>query len=1264
MAGIEVFIDRGGTFTDTIAFCNGKTHVVKLLSVDPHNYADAPTESIRRVLEHFTGKEIDRNRPVPTEDLSVIRMATTVATNALLERKGERCALLISKGFKDLLYIGNQARPDLFTLEIKCPDVLYDEVVEVDERVILVNSDNSTRPAVDDSPLSETDVLKKGITGEWVYIRRKPDLDALRAQLERIRDQGIHSIAVCLMHSYTYPDHEIMLEGLCKSLGFSNVSLSTRVMPMVKIVSRGNSAAADAYLTPCLLKYLQNFQAGFDQGIQKNVRVEFMQSDGGLTNELSGVKAVLSGPAGGLVGYAQTSWEKGGKAIIGFDMGGTSTDVSRFAGRYEHVFESSIEGVTLYAPQLDIRTVAAGGSSRLFFQNGLFVVGKNGHLAVTDANLFLNRLLPNHFPHIFGPKANEPLDTEATSNAFVELTQHINSTAEKGKHMTPDEVAYGFIKVANETMSRPIRALTLGKGLDAREHILACFGGAAGQHACGVARALGIRRVLIHKYSSILSAYGLSLAAVVHEEQEPSALTLQSSAMEHLAQRVADLKAKCQDALKQQGFTPSRIINEVYLNLRYQGTSTALMTPQHDDDWECQSFLDSFVRSYQQEFGFTLQDRDIIVDDIRVRSIGSSSEQADVETSVHEELRRLQPGRFDSRKCSSVESVYWEGGRKDTPAYLLQDLEKGDEVLGPAIIVDKNTTIVVEPGYRALVTSEHVVLDAMEDTHVRTVSQNAATKACDPILLSIFSHRFMSIGEQMGKTLQKTAISTNIKERLDFSCALFSADGSLLSNSPSIPIHLGSMADTIRYQIAHHGADLKEGDVIMTNHPSAGGTHLPDITLLSGVWVEGKLCCFVANRGHHTDVGGMTAGSMPPGSQFLYQEGAAIKSFKIVRNGQFDEAGLIQRLVDEPGQYPGCSGTRSLRDNISDLKAQVAANVRGIHLVKMLVDEYGLDVVVTYMQHIRDNAALSVKRLLKNIHAKSAGAKLESVDYMDDGSPIKLAVHIEVGDTEDDTRAVFDFTGTGVQCLSNINAPKSITSSAIIYSLRCLLASDIPLNQGVLDPIKIIIPKNSLLDPSDLAAVVGGNVMTSQRLVDVIFKAFEACAASQGAMNNFTFGRDATEAGPDKSFGYYETIGGGSGAGPTWHGRSAVQVHMTNTRSTDPEILERRYPVVLREFSVRDGSGGKGQYSGGNGIVRELEFLEPLQVSMLSERRVHQPYGLRGGNSGAAGRNLIILASGQTLNFGGKNSLKLNKGDRMRIETPGGGGWGSSDVKR
>ncbi|CAL4112119.1 unnamed protein product, partial [Meganyctiphanes norvegica] len=930
--------------------------------------------------------------------------------------------------------------------------------------------------------------------------------------------------------SFSYRGHEERVGAIATELGFKHVSLSAEVIPMVKAVPRGFTACSDAYLTPHIRNYLKGFSSGFKDNL-RGVNVLFMQSDGGLTkmDSFNGSRAILSGPAGGVVGYAMTSYEQlGQQPVIGFDMGGTSTDVSRYAGEYEHVFESTTAGVTIQAPQLDVNTVAAGGGSQLFFRSGMFVVGpesagahpgpvcykKGGPLAVTDANLVLGRLLPEYFPKIFGPTEDQPLDREATLKAFSKIAAEVNSSY--GKNMSLEEVSMGFIKVANEAMCRPIRALTQAKGHDTSRHILAVFGGAGGQHACAIARSLGMRTVLIHKYAGILSAFGMALADVVHEAQEPAATVYEAANFKYIEERLNALEEECRKALQSQDFTKERIVYEPYLHLRYQGTDCALMcTPAKDSNsMEAATaygdFKGAFLQRYKREFGFVIEDRQIIVDDIRIRGVGKSM----VDTS--EELAHEQ----EEPKVEIVTPVYFESGFHDTTVYKMSELCIGHKLCGPAIIMDKLSTILVEPGCNAEITAEgDVRIDIGVDSSL------TITEELDSIQLSIFSHRFMSIAEQMGRVLQRTSISTNIKERLDFSCALFGPDGGLVSNAPHIPVHLGAMQETVQYQLKALGDNLHDGDVLLSNHPCAGGSHLPDLTVITPVFRKDvkRPVFYVASRGHHADIGGITPGSMPPHSTSIHQEGAVFLTFKLVDRGVFQEEALIEAL-NAPGKIPGSSGTRNLKDNLSDLRAQVAANQKGINLVNELIDYYKLNVVQAYMGHIQASAELAVCDLLKEVGSrylmKTGSATLHALEFMDDGSSIELHVHI---DTAKGT-AIFDFSGTGPEVWGNCNAPRAITVSAIIYSLRCMVGHDVPLNQGCLNPVTIKVPSGCILDPSEDAAVVGGNVQTSQRVVDVILKAFGVCAASQGCMNNVTFG--------DETVGYYETVAGGAGAGP------------------------------------------------------------------------------------------------------------------------------------
>jgi len=1546
-------IDRGGTFTDVFATIDAdddndqsssrplrpREVVVKLLSEDPSNYPDAPREGIRRVLEDVTGIPHPRDRPLDTSRIAAIRMGTTVATNALLERRGERCALLTTRGFRDLLRIGNQARPNIFDLRVRTPGVLPEEFVEVDECVTLPllnynsskNGDERTtttkrdddgdeddsnsnsphssllppatlraRAGIDLDLAARSDALnlaeakaeavQRGIdpslvrfvecsTGETALVRRPPDLVQARKDLESLLRKGYRSVAIVFKHAAVFPDHEVAVGRLAEQLGFQQVSLSHAVARAVRIVPRAHTAAADAYLTPAIVRYVSMFTAGFDAGISDgSVDVQFMQSDGGLAPaaRFSGHLAILSGPAGGYVGYARTTrWGRrdarvgslsstrvvkpeegrsggGGGGVqkdqleeqveegntffkpspdqvIGFDMGGTSTDISRFASAsgFEHVHECVTAGVTLSAPQLDINTVAAGGGSLLRYEHGMLAVGPGsagahpgpacyrkpgGLAAVTDANVVLGRLQPAFFPRIFGNTEDQPLDVEASSRALSQILEQVNADAAiRGRVplSSTDELALGFVDVAVEAMCRPIRALTQAKGHDAARHVLAVFGGAGAQHACGVARALGMRTAFVHRHAGVLSAVGIAAADVAVEAREPAAAVLpqlveggeeekgkeenssSSLVAADLHAKLEGLQSRAQAQLEAQGFDPaSSISSERFLNLRYEGTDVAVMVPvaassssSSSSDSSSSSSLDlaavsrAFERAYRREFGFVLEGRVVVVDDVRVRCVGKQQASfAGDEEEGKDEGEEEEGLEFEKlplplpRPAATVSACFSAGGRQQTPVFELSALTRGQSIEGPALLSAGTCTVVVEPGARAVVVrggSVRIDLFDDDDDESDEGSASASTAAAaalpssspspslslpDPVRLALFSHRFMSIAEQMGRVLARTSVSVNIKERLDVSCALFSGeDGSLVANAPHLPVHLGAMSEAVRYQVRHwcgggggeEGAagagsggrsgggkqeeeeeeneGLFPGDVLCSNHPQlAGGSHLPDITIITPVFESDEIVpdeknkkgrprskpiFFVASRGHHADVGGATPGSMPPHSTSLDQEEAAIVSFKLVRKGgAFDEKGITEILTK--------AGTRALSDNLSDLRAQVAANARGISLVRSLISEHGRGTVLAYMGHIQRNAEGAVRDMLRKFAAATAEKQqqkraevqekkksspspsspsktplpppsspsptttnnvvvVSALDRMDDGTPISLVVSVDCASGS----AEFDFTGTGPQVRGNTNAPPAVTSSAVIYSLRAMVDADIPLNQGCLTPVTIKIPENSILSPSPGAAVVGGNVLTSQRVTDVVLRAFGAAAASQGCMNNFTFG--------DGQLGYYETVAGGSGAGPGWHGASGVQSHMTNTRITDPEVLERRLPVVLREFSLRTGSGGSGKFRGGDGVVREVEFLRPLTACLLSERRSLAPFGLEGGGEAQRGMNLLIKREKEkkveervgeeefssspplfrelVVNLGGKATVEVEAGDRIRILTPGGGGFGKEE---
>lgn len=1288
---VRIAIDRGGTFTDIYAevdseICHNvedvqtERIVLKLLSEDPKNYDDAPTEGIRRVLQRATGKEQSRDEPVDTSHIQSIRMGTTIATNALLERKGEPCALIVTEGLKDILAIGNQVRPNLFDLRVQRMPPLCHASVEARERVILDKASNVYHRHADHLHMP-------------INVRRALDEDHLVRELNDLRDRGIKSIAVALMHSYAFKDHENRVRDIAVNHGFTNVSVSSELTPRVKIVPRAFTATVDAYLTPKVRQYIEKFRSGF-LGNLCDVDVQLMQSDGGLCDigSFSGYLAILSGPAGGVVGYGKSlfGYEKhcvgqgssvNVRPLIGFDMGGTSTDVSRYSGRFEHVFETETAGVTIQAPQLDILTVAAGGGSRLFYRNNMFYVGpesagatpgpvcyrKGGYLTVTDANLVLGRIQPALFPCIFGEGANQPLDLLGAQKAFLELTGDINKNLATMNEttMTAEEIADGFIRVANEAMCRPIRQLTESKGYDVRDHSLACFGGAGGQHACAIARSLGIGTVLIHKYSGVLSAYGIALADSVTELQDSVNVSYKDKERKkEVFAALSKLRCEAEGTLKARGFRESDMRFELYLDLRYDGTDFGAMVQCPEGKHNCPELVDFdvlFVEEYSREHGFHIPGRPIIIDNIRVRGLGNkthsglSRETPEVlwPSSKSPGLGSAQKFVGEAKPALTTKCYFADaGGWLSCEIWHIKDLPQGTGVLpGPCVIVNMSagSTIVVDPGSIARLTSDGSVVISVEPFHNTrhiAIPTKAKTKLgsdnqVDPVKLSIYSHRFMSIAEQMGRTLQRTSISTNMKERLDFSCALFDEKGALVANAPHVPVHLGAMQDAVRFQIRTQGSSWRENEVILTNHPAAGGSHLPDITVITPVYHQGSVVFYVASRGHHADIGGTTPGSMPPWSETLADEGLAVQSLRIVKDGLFQEREITALLRD--------AGCRCIEDVISDIRAQVAANKKGINLVKDLITADRLTTVQSYMHYIQDAARRAVKNMLRKLcpdHESSKDHELRFRDYMDDGTMINLQIRIN----REEGTALFDFSGSGDEVKGNTNAPIAVTASAIIYALRCLVDEDIPLNQGCMDPITIYIPSKSILSPSCDAAVVGGNVLTSQRVTDVILGAFGACAASQGCMNNFTFG--------DKTMGYYETIAGGSGAGPGWNGASGVQCHMTNTRITDPEVIERRYPVILREFSLRRNSGGSGKWHGGDGVVRTLEFTKTLTVSILSERRKYRPWGLAGGDFASPGKNELIRANGSITDLGGKNSFEVENGDVVTIRTPGGGGWG------
>lgn len=1267
LTGIKIAIDRGGTFCDVIAKIPGQQDLVfKLLSVDPLNYNDAPTEGIRRVLEIAHHTTIPKGQKLEIGSIDLIRMGTTVATNALLERKGAEVALLTTKGFKDVLRIGNQTRPHIFDLTARKLGHLYSQVVEVDERVTMESFTEGGGDKLKVDVGSDAQLVQAA-TGDVVRVLKKPDYAQVEKQLQALHDEGkIKALAVCLLHSYAYPEHESKIAAIAKKIGFA-VSVSHELQPMIGMVNRCSLTVADAYLSPVINQYIQGFGEGFEGGLKLfGNKLLFMQSNGGLCPwyKFTGLKAILSGPAGGMVGYGQTCYDEETKtSAIGFDAGGTSTDVSRYAGALEHIYETVVSEVSLQTPQLDISTVAAGGGSMLFWKNGMFAVGpesagsdpgpacyrKGGPLTVTDANLFLGRLLPDYFPEIFGPNQDQPLDEEITRKKFLELTKEVNAG---GTQYTPEEVAAGFLKVAVESMARPIRNLTEAKGFHSSDHNLACFGGSGGQFSVSLAKNLGIKQVAIHKYSSLLSAYGIYLADIVIERQSPVSYAYNESNFDAIDAKVQELIKSAEKEYVEQGHKGFETRVEVFLNMKYVGSDTHLLIPHTKEHIAGKEF----VERHKSEFGFTL-DRKVLVDDIQVLFIVQSNDK--LTNNPYQEYRKLD--KLDVPASAVVKKVYFEdGGWQDTQIFELDTLKKGSSIHGPAVIIDSTQTILVEPGSEAAILSEHVLL-AIDQKDKPALSE----KEIDPIQLSVFGHRFMSIAEQMGRTLQQTAISTNIKERLDFSCAIFDSDGDLVANAPHVPIHLGAMSFAVKAQKEMWEGKLEQGDVLVTNHPCAGGSHLPDITVITPVINDdGELLFWTASRGHHADIGSISAGSMPPTSKTIFDEGAAIITHKLCSKGHFDEEGITKLLLEEPAKYPGSSGTRALSDNISDLKAQVSANYKGITLLQALIKEFTYPVINLYMQGIQDTAELAVRNLLKSAYERFNGHNLEAEDYLDNGTPISVKIEID----PDAGDAVFDFRDSGDEMYGNLNAPKAILYSAVLYVLRALISTEIPLNNGCLKPIKFLTRPGSVVDPSYEAAVVGGNVETTQRIVDVMLKAFEAAAASQGTCNNFTFG--ISDKANGVSFGYYETICGGSGAGATWDGQSVVQCHTTNTRITDTELFEKRYPVIVHEYSVRAGSGGDGAHRGGDGVIRDIEFTyDNLEVSCLMERRSLAPFGLLGGKSGARGRNVWIKKPQEgdepkSVYLEGKTTVKVSKGDRVIIMTPGGGGFGAKSGEK
>jgi len=1279
----EFWIDRGGTFTDIVARKPDGTLVVrKLLSENPERYRDAAIQGIREILE------LSPDQPIPAEQIAAVKMGTTVATNALLERKGDRTLLLITKGFRDALRIGYQNRPNIFARQIVLPAMLYERVIEVEERYSAQGEE-----LVPISPSEE---------------RR------LTASLREAYESGIRSCAIVFMHGYRYPDHEQKVAAIVREIGFTQISVSHEVSPLMKLISRGDTTVVDAYLSPILRRYVEQVRGelgnrnqgsrGRGQGSKNlefriqnlefrlqnsshtpsSLQLMFMQSNGGLTNARSfqGKDSILSGPAGGIVGAVETSKIAGLEKIISFDMGGTSTDVAHYAGEYERAFETEVAGVRLRAPMMSIHTVAAGGGSILFFDGSRYRVGpesaganpgpacyrKGGPLAVTDCNVMLGKLQPPFFPKVFGPDGNLPLDSETVRQKFAALAEEIKTRT--GDDRTPEQVAQGFLAIAVEKMASAIKKISVQRGYDITEYTLCCFGGAGGQHACLIADALGMSQVFLHPFAGVLSAYGMGLADQrVLKEQAIEAPLIEES-IAQLKQVLSKLIETAKAELREQGVTDVQMQPLRKLHIRYHGSDSAIIisfkaVPELGDELnsdelnDVSTIITRFEQAHRHRYGFNYENRELVVEAVSVEVIGLS-DRPEEPIITAQRSTPLQP--------IGTIKMYTADRWQETSVFDRSNLLPGDCIPGPALIIEPTSTNVIELGWQAELTKRNHLLLKKEaggretdDSSLIPHPSSLPPHSPDPVLVEIFNHLFMAIAEQMGFTLQNTSYSVNIKERLDFSCAIFDQNGQLVANAPHIPVHLGSMSESIQSLIADRGSTLKPGDVYVLNNPYNGGTHLPDVTVITPVFKRDESrgmkdasktvssliphpsslphsspLFYVASRGHHADIGGMTPGSMPPDSTSIVQEGVLIDNFQLVDQGHFREREFLDLLTT--GDYP----VRNPEQNLADLEAQIAANEKGVQELHKMVEHFGLDVVQEYMQHVQDNAEESVRRVIEVL--KDGHFTYE----MDDGSQISVTVTID----RPNRSAKIDFTGTSPQQPNNFNAPVAVCKAAVLYVFRTLVDDDIPLNAGCLKPLEIVIPEGCMLNPQYPAAVVAGNVETSQTVTDALYGALGAIAASQGTMNNFTFG--------NQRYQYYETICGGSGAGPTFDGTDAVHTHMTNSRLTDPEVLEWRFPVLLNMFAIRPNSGGQGLHRGGNGVIRRIQFRELMTAAILSGHRIVRPFGLDGGEPGTVGCNFIERADGTIESLGSKAQVAMQPGDVFVIETPGGGGYGST----
>jgi 5-oxoprolinase (ATP-hydrolysing) len=1271
----DFWIDRGGTFTDVVGRRpDGSLVAHKLLSENPEAYRDAALQGIRDLLGLKPGE------PIPPGRIGAVKMGTTVATNALLERKGERTLLVTTRGFRDALKIGYQARPKIFARQIVKPQMLFERVIEADERV---RADGT--------------------------VERALDVAALRPALEAARADGIAAVAVVFMHAYRYPEHERQAAALAREIGFPQVSASHEISPLIKLVGRGDTTVVDAYLSPILRRYVA--QVAGELGVssplteltppeivtpsprpspqsksdssdfghlkmpnsgetrvrwgegEETTRLMFMMSSGGLTaaDLFQGKDAILSGPAGGVVGMAQTGREAGFDRLIGFDMGGTSTDVSHFDGEYERAFETEVAGVRMRAPMMLIHTVAAGGGSILHFDGARFRVGpdsaganpgpkcyrRGGPLAVTDANVMVGKLMPDFFPRIFGPHQDQPLDAAAVRAAFAELA------AQVGGGRAPEEVADGFIRIAVENMANAIKKISVQRGYDVTRYALNCFGGAGGQHACLVADALGMTKLLIHPFSSLLSAYGMGLADIRATREQAIEEPFGAPALAAIAEVGERLGAAARQEVVGQGVPDAEVTVHVRAHVRYAGTDTALVVPAfsfgqngatgvpppqggREQTSACGAAVPSlhamksaFEAAHKARFGFIDESKQLVAEAVSVEAVGGGAKFSEP---AHEETREKLP-------APAQRTRFFSGGAWHDAAVFTRDrLKPGHAVDGPAILIEPHQTIVVEDGWRATLTAKnHLVLERA----VALKRQSAVGTAADPVMLEVFNNLFMSIAEQMGVSLQNTAYSVNIKERLDFSCALFDADGTLVANAPHMPVHLGSMDRAVESIIRENRGRIRAGDVYAINAPYNGGTHLPDITVCTPVYddAQREILFWVASRGHHADVGGISPGSMSPNAVTIEQEGVLMDNFKLVAAGHFRERALYDALTG--AKYPA----RNPLQNVNDLKAQIAANEKGVQELRKMVAQFGLDVVKAYMGHVQDNAAESVRRVIDRLHDSAFSYE------MDQGTFIKVKITVDKHKRE----ATVDFTGTSPQQATNFNAPEPVARAAVLYVFRVMVDDDIPMNAGCLRPIRIVVPEGSMLSPRYPAAVVAGNVETSQAVTDCLFGALRALAAAQGTMNNLNFGND--------KYQYYETICSGSPAGPGFDGTDAVHTHMTNTRLTDPEVLEFRYPVLLEDFHIRANSGGRGKWNAGNGIRRTIRFLEKMDCTILSGHRRVPPFGLTGGGSGEIGENWVRRKDGRMERLQGCDETTIDADEAIIIQTPTAGGYGDRREK-